>query len=195
MKLDKGNKVFISRLLRNNNYIYPEKPNAEVRNFHPLWHISWVSRLTGLRNEQAVPEQHRSRKPQDCLRLNDEHTRRQTLWILAQRLLQRTWGSGVHGSCCRNSCMIFLSFLFYVVWSSFQDYATLQHILYDSNGNVELSTPVLESVFRGHMIRLLGWQDKKLAIYHKFTHRLYKDIMWVFALYQRGNFLIPIFQR
>ena len=87
-----------------------------------------------------------------------------------------------------------VSFLFYIVWSSFQDYATLQHILYDSNGNVELSTPVLESVFRGPMIRLLGWQGKKLAIYHKFTHRLYKDIMWVFALYQWGNCLIPIFQ-
>jgi len=41
LKLDKGNKVFISRLLHNNNYIYPEKPNTEVRNIHDLWHISW----------------------------------------------------------------------------------------------------------------------------------------------------------
>ena len=55
------------------------------------------------------------------------------------------------------------------------------NLLHDSNGNqnIDLSTPVLESVFRGHMIQLLQWHEKKPAVHRQFMHRQFKDVMWV----------------
>jgi hypothetical protein len=60
-----------------------------------------------------------------------------------------------------------------------QDYAILQNLIHDNNTvrSIEFSTPVLEDVFRGHMVRLFEWRNKKPAVYRRFMHRQFKDIM------------------
>lgn len=77
-----------------------------------------------------------------------------------------------------------VSFILFYSYSSFthfwlQDYAILQNLIYDTNTTraIEFSTPVFEDIFRGHMVRLLEWRNKKPAVYRRFMHRQFKDIM------------------
>ncbi|KAF9477314.1 hypothetical protein BDN70DRAFT_115722 [Pholiota conissans] len=61
-------------------------------------------------------------------------------------------------------------------------YAVLQHLLYDSAGNVaEFSTATLQSVFQAHMVRLLEWKRRHPRLFHKYAHQQYKLVIGVGA--------------
>ncbi|KJA13119.1 hypothetical protein HYPSUDRAFT_209813 [Hypholoma sublateritium FD-334 SS-4] len=59
-------------------------------------------------------------------------------------------------------------------------YAMLQHLLYDGAGNAtDFSTPTLQSIYQGHMVKLLEWKRHFPRQAHRFLHEQYKTIIGV----------------
>ena len=57
-------------------------------------------------------------------------------------------------------------------------YAILQNLLYDGSGCVtDFATPILQSIYQAHMLRLLEWRRRAPRLYHKHMHMQYKTIM------------------
>jgi len=58
--------------------------------------------------------------------------------------------------------------------------AILQNLLYNGSGCVtDFVTPVLQSIYQAHMLRLLEWRRRAPRLYHKYMHLQYKMIIGI----------------